>query len=91
MTNEPSFYVYSILVNKCSGSYDNVNDPYAKLSVPEVVQDMNIKVFYVMSRINETRHISWHETCICKCRLAASVLMINNLVIMINADVNAKN
>ena len=26
-----------------------------------------------MSRTNETRHIAWHETCKCKCRLDASV------------------
>ena len=26
-----------------------------------------------MSRINETRHVSWHETCECKRRLDASV------------------
>ena len=26
-----------------------------------------------MSRINETRHVSWHEICTCKCKLDASV------------------
>ena len=26
-----------------------------------------------MTRINETRHISWYETCTCKCRLDVSV------------------
>ena len=26
-----------------------------------------------MSRINKARHISWHETCKCKCRLCSSV------------------
>ena len=26
-----------------------------------------------MSRTNETRHIEWHETCKCKCRLDVSV------------------
>ena len=26
-----------------------------------------------MPRTNETRHIKWHETCKCKCRLDASV------------------
>ena len=26
-----------------------------------------------MSRINETQHIKWHETCKCNCRLDASV------------------
>ena len=27
----------------------------------------------LMSRPKETRHIKWHETCKCKCRLDASV------------------
>ena len=26
-----------------------------------------------MSRTKETKHIEWHETCKCKCRLDASV------------------
>ena len=34
---------------------------------------MNIKVFNLISRTNETRHVSWHETCKCKCELDASV------------------
>ena len=71
--NEPSFYPYSIEVNKCSGSCNNINDPYAKLCVPDVVKNRNVKVFNLISRTNETRHIEWHETCKCKCRLDASV------------------
>ena len=72
-SNEPSFYPYSIKVNKCSGSCNNINHPYAKLCVPDVVKDINVKVFNLMSRTNETRQIRWHETCKCKCRLDASV------------------
>ena len=34
---------------------------------------MNVKVFNLMSRTNETRHIIWHEACKCKYRLNASV------------------
>ena len=41
--------------------------------VPDVVKNLNIKVFNLMSRTNETRHIKWHETCKCKCRLDPSV------------------
>ena len=52
---------------------------------------MNIKVFNLISRINETKHVSWHKTCTCKCRLNASFETIKNLGITINADVNAKN
>ena len=58
---------------KCSGSCKIINDPDAKLCVPDVVKDVNIKVFNLMSRTTETRHISWHESCTCKCRLDVSV------------------
>ena len=30
-SNEPSFNPYSIKVNKCRGSCNNINDPYSKL------------------------------------------------------------
>ena len=36
--NGPVFYPFSIKVNKCSGSCNNINDPYAKLCVPDVVK-----------------------------------------------------
>ena len=54
-SNEPLFYPFSIKTSKCSGSCNNINDPYAKLCVPGVVKYLNIKVFNVMSKTNETR------------------------------------
>ena len=33
-SNKPLFYPYSIKVNKCSGSCNDINDPYSKLCVP---------------------------------------------------------
>ena len=72
-TDEPVFFPFSIKTSKCSSSCNNINDPYAKLYVPDVVKNLNVKVFSLMSRTNETRHIEWHETCKCKCRLDASV------------------
>ena len=72
-SNEPLFYTFSIKTSKSSGSCNNINDPYAKLCVPDIVKSFNVKVFDLMSRTNETRHIKWHETCKCKCRLVESV------------------
>ena len=72
-SDEPSFYPYRVKINKCSGSCNNINDPYAELCVPDATKSINIKVFDLMSRTNETRYIKWHETCKCKCRLDASV------------------
>ena len=50
-----------------------MNDPYAKLFVPYVAKNSNLKFFNLMSRTNKTKHIKWHETCKCKCRLDTSV------------------
>ena len=72
-TNESMFYPYSITISKCKGSCNTINDPYAKLCVPDTIKNINIKAFNLMSRTNETRHIEWHKTCKCKCRLDASV------------------
>ena len=71
-TNEPLFSPFSIKTSKCSGNCNNINDFYAKLCVLDVVKNLNIKVFNLMSRPNETRHIKWHKTCKYKCRLDAS-------------------
>ena len=70
---EALFYPFSIKVNKCSGSCNSINDPYAKLCVPDVVKNINVKVFSLMSRINEKRHIKRYGTCKCICTLGASV------------------
>ena len=72
-SDEPVFYPFSIKTSKCSDSCNNINDPYAKLCVPNVVKKLNVKVFNLMSRTNETRHIKWYETCKCECRLDASL------------------
>ena len=71
--NKPIFYPFSIRTSKCSGSGNDINDPYAKLYAPDVVKNLNVKVFNLISMANETRHIKWHETCKCNCRLDASV------------------
>ena len=54
-SNNPIFYPFKIKTNKCSGNCSNINDPYAKMCVPDVVKDLNVKVFNLMSRTNETR------------------------------------
>ena len=72
-TNEPVFYQYSIKVNKCSESCNGVNDPYAKLCVPDIIKNINVRVFNLMQRINETKHTILHKTCKCVCKLPASV------------------
>ena len=89
-TSEPMFYPYSITISKCKGSFNTINDSYAKLCVPDIIKNINVKVFNLISRTNEARHIEWHKTCKCKCRLDASVCG-NKDGMKTNADVNVKN
>ena len=72
-SDEPVFNPFNIKASEYSGICNNINDPFAKICVPGVIKNINVKVFNLMSRTNETRHIKWHETCKCKCRLDASV------------------
>ena len=72
-TKEPMFYSYSIKINRCKGSCNTIENPYAKICVPDQIKNINVKVFNLLSRANETRHIKWHKTCKCKCTLDASI------------------
>ena len=65
-SNNPIFYPFSIKINKCSGNCNNINNPYAKTCVSDVIKDLNVKVFNLLSRTNKTRFIKWHEKCNCK-------------------------
>ena len=68
-SNNLILYPFNVKINKCSGNCNNINDPYARICVPDTVTNLNVKVFNLMSRTNETRSIKWHETCKCICTL----------------------
>ena len=54
---KPGFYPFSIKVNKCSGSCNNINDTYAKLCVPDVLKCQSIQ-FDVMEQSNKTHRMA---------------------------------
>ena len=67
------FYPFSIKIYKCSGSCTNINDPYPNLCVSDVVKNIDVEVFNLMSFSNQTKHIEWYKTCKFKFRLDSSV------------------
>ena len=56
-SNIPIFYPFSIKISKCSGNCNNINNPYAKICIPDIIKNLSVKVFNLMSRTNETRFI----------------------------------
>ena len=41
--DEPVFFPFSIETRTCSGSCNNINYLYAKICVPDVVKNLNVK------------------------------------------------
>ena len=72
-SGETLFYPFTVSFNKWGGSYYTIGDPYARVCVPNKVNNMNVKVFILMSVVNETRFLVQHESCECKCGLNESV------------------
>ena len=79
-SNDSTFYAFSIKTNQYSGNCNNINDPYAKICVPDVFKNSILKLFNLMSLTNETRHMQWHESC-----------RLNSDGIKINVGANVKN
>ena len=64
--DEPVFFPFSTETS-------NIDYPYAKICVPDILKNLTIKVFNLMSRINERRFIECHETCKCECKFGENV------------------
>ena len=90
-SNNPIFHPVRIKTNKCNGNCNDINDPYAKICTPDVVKYSNVKVFNLLSRTNETRHIKSHKKCNVYVDQMELFVIINNIGMKINVDVNVKN
>ena len=56
----------------------------------QLKQDLMIsRIITSSSNLHQIRHIEWHETCKCKCRLHATVC--NKKELWINTNLNVKN
>ena len=51
-SNNPIFYPFSIKISKCGGNCNNLNDPYAKTCVPDIIENLNVKVFNLLILTN---------------------------------------
>ena len=90
-SNNPIFYPFSIKVNKCNANCNNINDPYARVCVPDTIKNLNVKVFNLMTLTNETGHIKGMKIVSVYVDYIKLFVILNNDGTKINVDVNAKN
>ena len=70
---EALFYLYNVLVNKCSGSCNTLQNPMSKICVLKIIKNLNMQVYNSLMRLNETRNVLWQESCQCVCKLNSTV------------------
>ena len=66
-------YPYSINVNRCNDSCNNVTNPYSRVCVPDITKNVTLKIFDLMTLTNKTKQIIIHESCKCSFRLDPTV------------------
>ena len=48
------FYSFTVSVSTCGGSCNTIEDSYARVSVPNKVKNMNLKLFNLILEVSET-------------------------------------
>ena len=71
--NDCMTFPYKIKVDKCVGSCNDVKNPYFKVFLPDVVKNISVKSFDIISRKNALRNVSFHKSCKCGCLLDEKV------------------
>ena len=54
---EALFYPYNVLVNKCSGSCNTLDNPMVKLCISNVINRVNLQVYNFLMKLNENRNV----------------------------------
>ena len=62
------YYPFTVKLDKCVGSCNTLNDLSNKVCVPNKTEDLNLSVFNMITGINESKTLTKHISCKCKCK-----------------------
>ena len=88
------FFPFSIRTSKCSGSSHNINYPYAKHCVPDVVKNLKylmLKYLIYCHELMKQAIQNGIKLVNVNVNVELMFVIINNVRIKLNADVNVKN
>ena len=71
--NDYMTFLYKIKVDKCVGSCNDLENPYFKFCSPDIVKNISIKSFDLISRKIVLRNVSFHKSYKCSCLLDEKV------------------
>ena len=63
--NDHMIFPYKIKLDKCVGSCNDVENTYFKVSLPDIVKNVSVKVFDLISQQNILKNITFDKSCKC--------------------------
>ena len=75
--NDYMTFPYKIRVDKCIGSCNDIENPYFKAFLPDIIKNISVKRFDLITKKSVLKNISFHQSCKCGFLLDKSVC--NNL------------
>ena len=67
-SQEFHYYLFSVKLDRCAGSCNTINELSNKVCVPNKTEDLNLSVFNIITGINQSKTLTKHISCECKCR-----------------------
>ena len=67
-SQEFHYYPFAVKLDRCVGSCNTLNDLSNKVCVPNKTEDLNLSVFNMITGINESKTLTKHISCECKCK-----------------------
>ena len=71
--NKYMAFPYNNKVNRFNGSCNKSTNLYARVCAPDIVENITVKMFDLMTLTNTAKQIEWHESCNCVCKLNSTV------------------
>ena len=62
------YYSFKVKLDKCIGSCNTLNKLSNKECAPNKTEDLNLNVFNMITKINESKTLTKRVSCECKCK-----------------------
>ena len=62
------YYPFLVKLDRCVGSCNTLNDLFSKVCIPSKTEDLNLSIFNMITGINESKTLTKHTSCECKCK-----------------------
>ena len=85
------YYPFAVKLDGCVGSSNTLNDSSNKVRVPNETEDLNLSIFKMITGINESKTLTKHTSCKCKCKFDGRKLIQINGGITLNVNVSVEN